>query len=117
MCVCVCVCVCVCCFVGADGCIPLTMLVDACQCCRLLVFICLLLFETLSSLSNLENKEPESEAEEKKKMTTSENLPCVSIFSWPGPLPTAPTTKQNDVVIPVNTVHSPCSLLLLIAFI
>ena len=29
----------VCCFGGADGCIPLTMLVDACQCCHLLMFI------------------------------------------------------------------------------
>ena len=43
VCVCVCVCVsvraragvcaCVCCFVGADGCIPLTILVDVYQCC------------------------------------------------------------------------------------
>ena len=46
----VCVCVCVCCFVGVDGCRPLTMLVDVCQCCRLLTFICLPFFETLSLL-------------------------------------------------------------------
>ena len=40
----------VCCFVGADGCIPVTMLVDEGQCCGLLMFICLPLFETLSLL-------------------------------------------------------------------
>ena len=41
MCVCVCVCVCVsvCCSDDADGCIPLTMLVDSCPNCRLLMFI------------------------------------------------------------------------------
>ena len=46
---CKCMCVCVqvyvwafgCCFVGANGCIPLTMLVDVCQCCCLLMFVCL----------------------------------------------------------------------------
>ena len=43
----VCVCACVCCVGGADGCIPLNMLVDVCQCCCLLMFICLPLFETL----------------------------------------------------------------------
>ena len=38
VCVCVCVraCQCVCCFVGTYVCIPLTMLADVCQCCRLL---------------------------------------------------------------------------------
>ena len=36
---CVCAGVYVCCFGGADGFIPLTMLVDACQCCHLLMFI------------------------------------------------------------------------------
>ena len=55
MCVCVCarararvrVCVracvrgCVCCFGGEDGCIPLIMLVAVCQCCCLLMFVCL----------------------------------------------------------------------------
>ena len=46
----VCMCMCVCCFVGTDGCIPLTVLVDVCQCCCLLVFVCLLPFETLSLL-------------------------------------------------------------------
>ena len=30
-----------CCFVGANGCIPLTMLVDVYQCCCLLMFVCL----------------------------------------------------------------------------
>ena len=52
MCVCVCACVCVCvcvhmdthvCVVvggGADGCIPLTMLVDVRQCCLLIIFVC-----------------------------------------------------------------------------
>ena len=64
MCVCVCVCVCVrVCIVviaGPDGCIPLTMLVDVCQCCRLLIFVCLPPFETLSLLLNLVNKESES---------------------------------------------------------
>ena len=40
------VCACVCCFVGADGCIPLIMLVDVCQYRRLLMFVCLPLFET-----------------------------------------------------------------------
>ena len=43
----VCVCACVCCFGGADGCIPLTMLVDICPCSRLLIFVCLPLFDTL----------------------------------------------------------------------
>ena len=43
LCVCAQVCVCAfgCCFVGANGCIPLTMLVDVCQCCCLLMFVCL----------------------------------------------------------------------------
>ena len=45
VCMCVCAQVCVrafgCCFVGANGCIPLTMLVDECQCCCLLMFVCL----------------------------------------------------------------------------
>ena len=36
----------VCCFGGADGCLPVTMLVDECQ-CGLLMFICLPLFERL----------------------------------------------------------------------
>ena len=42
MCACTQVCVCAfgCCFVGANGCIPLTMLVDVCQCCCLLMFVC-----------------------------------------------------------------------------
>ena len=38
----VCVQVCgLCCFGGADGCIPVTMLVGVCQCCSLLMFVCL----------------------------------------------------------------------------
>ena len=43
MCVCAQVCVCAfgCCFVGAKGCMPLTMLVDVCHCCCLLMFVCL----------------------------------------------------------------------------
>ena len=32
---------CGCCFGGADGCILPTMLVDVCQCCCLLMFVCL----------------------------------------------------------------------------
>ena len=37
------------CFVFADGCIALSMLVDICQCCRLLnTFVCSTLFATLS---------------------------------------------------------------------
>ena len=48
---------------GADGCIPLTMLVDACQCCCLLVCM-LTAFETFSLL-NLVNKESESKAQVK----------------------------------------------------
>ena len=48
-------CVHVCCFLGADGCILLTMLTDACQCCHLLTcFYAYLLvlppFKTLSLL-------------------------------------------------------------------
>ena len=40
------VCIYICCFgVGVDGCIPLTMLIDVCQCCCLLTA-----FETLSLL-------------------------------------------------------------------
>ena len=43
VCVCaqVCGCGCGCCTGGADGCIPLTMHVDVCQCCCLLMFVCL----------------------------------------------------------------------------
>ena len=37
----VCGCTHVCCFVGADGCIPLTMLADVYQCC-LLKYVCML---------------------------------------------------------------------------
>ena len=44
-------------FGGADGCIILTMLVDVCQCCDLIMFMCLPLFETRSLLYNLVNKE------------------------------------------------------------
>ena len=55
-----CVCACVC-FVGADGCIPLSMLIDVCQCCCLLLFICLPPFDTLSLLQNLVTKDSESE--------------------------------------------------------
>ena len=36
-----CGCGCGCCFGGADGCIPLTMLVNVCQSCCLLMFVCL----------------------------------------------------------------------------
>ena len=67
-CVCVCVCVracvrvCVCCFGGADGCISPTMLEDVCQCCRLLMLVCLPLFYTLSLLFNFVNKDSESES-------------------------------------------------------
>ena len=45
MCVCAQVCACAfgCCFVGANECMPLTMLVDVCQCCCLLMFVCLTL--------------------------------------------------------------------------
>ena len=39
------------------------MLVDVCQCCRLLMFVLLPLFKTLSLLLNLVNKESESELE------------------------------------------------------
>ena len=45
----------------ADGCMPLTMLVDVCHRCRLLTFIRWPLFETLSLLENLVNKESESD--------------------------------------------------------
>ena len=38
------------CVGGADGCIPLNMLADVCQCCCLLMFICLPLFEILVRL-------------------------------------------------------------------
>ena len=37
----VCGCGCGCCFGGADGCIHLIMLDDVCQCCCLLMFVCL----------------------------------------------------------------------------
>ena len=64
MCACVCAhaqaCVCACVHrcvdvVGgggdADGCILLTMLVDVCQCCCLLAYVCILIaFKTLSLL-------------------------------------------------------------------
>ena len=38
------------CLAGADGCISLTMLVDVCHYCCLLMFVCLLPFETLVKL-------------------------------------------------------------------
>ena len=61
--------VCVCAYVllcgvvgsGVDGCIHFIVLVHVCQCCRLLMFVCLLLFKTLSLLLNLVNKESEPE--------------------------------------------------------
>ena len=56
---CVCVCVCVVVVVGADGCIPLSMLVDICQCCRVLECVHLPLFKTLCLLFNLVNKTAE----------------------------------------------------------
>ena len=46
------------------GCVytsSLTMLADVRQCCRLLIFICLTPFETLSLLQNLVNKESDSD--------------------------------------------------------
>ena len=39
------------------------MSVDVCQCCCLLMFVCLSLFETHSLLLSLVNKESESELE------------------------------------------------------
>ena len=57
VCVCVCMCRCVVVIVGVDGCVPLNVSVDVCQCCHLLMFVCLPLFETLSLLLNLMNKE------------------------------------------------------------
>ena len=42
VCMCVSAQVCACafgCFAGANGCIPLTMLVDVCQCCCLFMFV------------------------------------------------------------------------------
>ena len=54
---------------GADVCICLTILVDVCQFGRLLMFVCLSLFETLSLLLNLVNKESVSEFE---KMVTAQ---------------------------------------------
>ena len=55
VCMCMCAQVCVyefgCCFVGANGCIPLTMLVDVCQCMLLFAYVRMLTaFETLSLL-------------------------------------------------------------------
>ena len=44
----VCMCLCVRCVCDAHGCIPLITLVDVCQCCRLLMFVCLPPFKTLS---------------------------------------------------------------------
>ena len=41
----------------AHGCIPLTMLVDVCQCCRLLMFVCLPLLKTILLMLNSVNKE------------------------------------------------------------
>ena len=46
---------------GADVCILLTTLVDVCQCCLLLMFVCLPLFKTPFLLLNLVNKESESD--------------------------------------------------------
>ena len=48
--------------VGAGRCIPLKMLVDVCQCGRLVMFVCLRLFETLFLSQNFVNKESESES-------------------------------------------------------
>ena len=47
------------CVVRADGCILLFMLLDACQCCLLLLFVHLPLFKSLSLLLNLINKQSE----------------------------------------------------------
>ena len=69
-----------CCSGDADGCIPLTMLVDLCQCC-LLTFVCLLPFKTLSLLQNLATKEPESESKEAEQTTAAcDSLTFSSVF-------------------------------------
>ena len=47
----------VCCFVGADKCIPLTLLVDVCQYCHFFKS-----FSGLSLLRKMVNKESEAEA-------------------------------------------------------
>ena len=41
--------------------LPLIMFIDVCQCCRLLMFVCLSRFKAISLLSNLVNKESESD--------------------------------------------------------
>ena len=47
--------------VGVDRCIPLTMLVDLCQCSWLLMCVCFMLFKTLSLFLNWVSKESEYE--------------------------------------------------------
>ena len=51
------VCLCVCCW--CRWCILLFMLLDACQCCLLLLCVCLPLFKSLSLLLNWINKQSE----------------------------------------------------------
>lgn len=50
-----------CVVVVADGCILLIMIADVCQCSRLLMYVCLPLFNTLFLLLNLMKKESGSE--------------------------------------------------------
>ena len=53
---------CVALVVRMGTCIPLTMLDDVCQCCRLLMFVCSPPFKTPCSLLNLMKKESEAES-------------------------------------------------------
>ena len=59
----------VCCFVGANRCIPLTLLVDVCQYCHFLKC-----FSGLSLLEKMVNKESEAEA----KSRSSKYFNCPS---------------------------------------
>ena len=68
--------------VDADGCISLTMLADVCQCCRLLMFVFLQLFETLSLLLNLVNKQSESESRSGRPGLPSQNKTKQKRFLW-----------------------------------
>ena len=71
-----CVCAFGCCFVGANGCVPLTMLVDVCQCCCLLMFVCLPFLRHFPCCKNLENKESESEDNAKTEILLRNAAGC-----------------------------------------
>ena len=88
--------VCVVLIAGVDRYIPSTMLVDVCQCCRLLLFVCLLHFQTPSLLLNLVNKKSESEV---TLLTSAPYLPATTTSSCLCALRLPPFTRQNTMYL------------------